>query len=182
MAFDAMGAALRRGVGGQDDASLLQSPLEMARSAAAIMREQRLSVFKSDDAARCRTAAIVYGAGWNAPEPQGRWMAQDAHIDLPACECEARATVYLPEGFAARTLHIEAVPKANTGTPSGEIALVPGSVAEVVLPASAARASWRLHASRATVPTRDLAGSTDQRTLGALMGPLHFACATSVAR
>ena len=57
-------------------------------------------------------------------------MKQAARITLPACGCDATTLVFLPKGFAARDLDIVA------GDTKRTLALVPGELTPVTLPAS----------------------------------------------
>ena len=119
-----------------------------------------------------RSRRVRWVDGWyDAGRHGNRWMKQAARIEAPPCSCEAKTTAYLPAGFAARDLNIVAGDWKQT------LALVPGKKTPVTLPASPARRIATLSVSVATVPAKDIPGSTDKRTVGALFGPLQFDCA-----
>lgn len=172
MAFDRMEEAFRRGAATPDDSRLIQAPQPYAAEAAAIMRARRLSVFARLDAEECSDAAMRYLGGWYPQEKQNRWMQQVARIEVPPCGCEAKANVYIPPGFPARELVVDA---AGTST---SVSLRPGGLATLSLPAAPFWRTATLRVSHATVPVKDFPGSPDRRTLGALLGPLAFACPT----
>lgn len=172
MAFDRIEEAFRRGATTEEDARLMQSHQPYARQAVAYMRKHGLSVFAADHAAACRPQAVRWLTGWYPPEASNRWMGDTARIEVPPCDCAASASVFIPEGFAARELAVDAGDgKAAT------LALAPGKMATLSFPASQGWQSAALTVSRSTQPQRDMPGNADKRTLGALLGPLEFACA-----
>ena len=87
-------------------------------------------------------------------------------------QLRGKTTVYLPDGFAARDLSVV------VGDAGRTLALAPGTMTSATLPASP---TWRiatLSVSVVTVPAQEtIAGSADKRTVGALVGPVKFACA-----
>ena len=172
MAFDRVEEAFLRGATTREDSRTMQAPQPFAGQAVAIMRARKLSLFRNADASTCDPAVVRWVDGWyDAGRHGNRWMKQAARIEVPPCSCEAKTTAYLPEGFAARDLSIVAGDWKQT------LALVPGKKTPVTLPASPARRIATLSVSVATVPAKDIPGSTDKRTVGALFGPLQFDCA-----
>lgn len=170
IAFDRMEDALRRGAKTEADARLMQSHQPYAARAAAVLRARRLSIFAHDAEATCDAKAVQFGEGWNAPEGVNRWMRQEAQVDVPPCTCVATWHAFLPPSFPGRDLVVE-----SEGT-STTLTLVPGKLTTVSLPAGATWRTTRLRVSRATLPSRDVPGSADKRTLGALFGPPAFQC------
>jgi hypothetical protein len=175
-AFARAEEAMLRGGTTKEDGRAMQAPQPWAGQAVAIMRTRKLSVFRQADASTCNSDVVRWADGWyGAGQGENRWMKQAARIEVPPCSCEAKVTVYLPAGFAPRDLSVAA------GDAKQTLALVPGRSTAVTLPASAAWHTATLSVSAVTLPAKDIAGSTDKRTVGALFGPLRFVCAVPAA-
>ena len=176
--FQAMNEALRHGVPDQAAADLLQAPLADARNAAAVMRRERLAVFRGAGAAPAGgpgacASGWQLGEGWYAPEAGGTWAAARAVFTVMACSCDYRLSLLLPHGHPERDVTIE-----GPGTAGTLLArrLHPGQAAEVVIPSSAQTERYVLRVSQTTVPAE--AGiNEDTRTLGVYMGSPLLACA-----
>lgn len=176
LSFEAMNQALLLGVPGNDEARLLQSPLEHARKGADILRRQGLGPFAGLGNPECDAARVVRVAGWHAPEGEVVWMQRTARLQVPPCGCGLEARLHLPDGFPERTLH--------AGSAAGEaveLALVPGTTTTLVLPPAANGEAWDLSVSRATVPATDLPDGRDGRELGVLWSGQSFPCAAGDA-
>ena len=176
LAFDGAEQAVLRGGTTKEDARSMQAPLFVAKQAVAIMRARKLSVFRDADVTTCDATTVRWTDGWHPlARNNNRWMAQAASIEIPPCSCDAKAKVYLPAEFAARDLVVAANGAKQT------LALAPGKEAWVTVPAAPKRHIAALSVSVATLPTRDMPGSKDTRTLGALFGPVRFDCTVPAA-
>lgn len=180
-AFDAMNAALKAGVPNEAAANLLQSPIEDARNAVAVMRHHRLGVFR--DSAPVVTAPVrcpldwKTDDGWYAREQGGIWSSGRAVFEVPACACEYRATLYLPEGYSPR----QVIVSRDAGTPSAPVAtleLAPGGTSALVIPPSPSPRRYLLAASRTTTPAQEGINS-DVRSLGVFMRSPQISCASA---
>lgn len=178
--FEAMNDALRDGVPDQAAADLLQAPLGDARNAVAVMRRERLAVFRGQQAmpaaggVACSTDWRM-GEGWHAPEAGGTWSSAQATFTVPACSCGYRASLLLPEGHLERDVTIDG--PADAGALLAR-RLLPGQAVEVVVPASVHAQHYVLRVSPTTVPVA--AGiNADTRTLGVYMGKPLVVCAAS---
>lgn len=178
--FQAMKDALRNGVPDQAAADLLQAPLSDARNAVAVMRRERLGVFRGQQAiptaggGACSTNWRM-DEGWHAPEAGGTWSSAQASFTVPACGCRYRASVLLPEGHVERDVTIDG-PAGAGALPARR--LLPGHAMEVVIPASVNAQRYVLRVSPTTVPAA--AGmNADTRTLGVYMGKPWVECAAS---
>lgn len=170
-AYQAMAEALLEGADTPEDASLLQSPQPFPAQSAAIMRAHRLSLFNDAPVGRCAPEAIRWTSGWHAAERAGRWMGDQGVVALPPCRCPAVFDLFLPSSFAPRT--VAAVPTLAAAAPRQDFELMPGGNTSIHV---AAGQTVSLDVSRVTVPSRDLPGNTDQRTLGLLVTRVRFDC------
>lgn len=178
--FQAMSQALRDGVPDQAAATLLQAPLTDARNAVTVMRRERLAVFRGQSAAHEEGAAACstgwrLGEGWHAPEAGGTWSSAQAAFTVPACSCDYRVSLLLPEGHAERDVTIDGQPGVTTLLTRR---LLPGQAVDVSIPSSANAEHYVLRVSRTTVPA-EAAINGDTRALGVYMGMPLVVCAIS---
>lgn len=176
-AFEAMKQALREGVPNEAAATLLQSPIEHARHGAAVMRRERLAVFRDAPAVPGEAACSVAwgtGEGWYAREQGGTWSSARAVFDVPACACKYRVDIHLPADYSPRTVTLTQAVNPS-GKPVATLALVPGRTTSLAIPASATTQRYVLASSRTTIPAQ--AGlNQDVRALGVYMGQPQVSC------
>lgn len=177
IAFEGMKQALLAGVPNEAAATLLQSPLEDARRAAAVMRRDRLAVFRG---AQSQPAAATMcapdwrlGEGWYARETSGTWSSAKATFEVPACACEYKVDLFIPAIYTTRIVTVSA---AATRAPIATLELQPGHVTPLAIPASAAAQRYLLASSRTTIPAHEGIGQ-DIRALGVYMGQPQTSCA-----
>lgn len=168
--FRGMKQALLAGVPDPEAASLLQAPLQDARAAGMVMQEEHLGPFHGLGQRRCEPAALRFAQGWFAEEPQGRWIGPEAQLLVPACPCNLRADLYIPPGFPERQLVAR-----SEGRDVQSVRLAPGERATLDVALSGRPLRLTLVTDKATQPSA-LGLGADQRRLGALVGPLSFAC------
>lgn len=176
IALTAVNDALLAGVPNEAAANLLQSPMHDARKAAAIMRQQRLGVFRGSPqhavAGRGCANRWVAGEGWHGSEPGGTWSSARAQFDVPACHCRYEVTFYIPNTFEARSVTIT---RAGDAARTALLALEPGKAVVFSLPPASASGRYHLVSSRTTVPAQ--AGlNEDSRELGVFMGQPQAIC------
>jgi len=173
--FEAMNLALRRGVPGEAEAQLLQSPLEHARLGVAVLRERRLGPFAGLRVQSCVPDNVIHSGDWSEREPGGRWMGQSASLDVPpGCGCSLEADLFLPgQPFIPRHLTV-----SSGGNTLAHVPLEPGATARLVLPLGADE-GFQLSVSQVTVPAEVVPGSPDVRRLGVYWTRLALACETS---
>lgn len=164
--------AVLRGVPDEASAKLLQSPFPHARAGVDVMRHLKIGLFAPDPASHCASNRLLRLSGWNPSEVQGSWSEGQAELDVPACDCELQAKVYLPASFSARTL---TVTDRVTGLDE-RLSLIPDTTQTLHVRSSDIRRFLSLHVSAVTVPARDFADSADTRSLGALWSDIKFAC------
>ena len=176
-AFDAMNQALRDGVPNDAAASLLQAPIEHARHATAVMRRDRLAVFRDAPAAPGPMACSVewhVGEGWYAREQGGTWSSARAVLDVPACGCAYRVDIHLPADYSPRSVTLTN-DASSPGMAVATLELVPGSTMPLVIPASANARRYVLVSSRTTIPAQE-GLNQDVRALGVYMGQPSVSC------
>ncbi|RZA22316.1 MAG: hypothetical protein EOP93_00485 [Lysobacteraceae bacterium] len=177
-ALSAMNEALLAGVPNEAAANLLQSPMPDARRAVAVMRQQRLGVFRNAPqqpvaATSCATE-WVRREGWHAGEAGGSWSSARAGFEVPACPCRYEVALYIPESFEARTV---AITRTGGTAPTNVLALEPGKTVLLSIPAAAAPHRYQLVSSETTIPARE-GINDDTRELGVLMGQPQAICDT----
>ena len=171
LVFDEMNRVTLRGVPDEEAATLLQSPLSLARQGADVMREERLAFFADLPADYCSTDRIVYVSGWNKLEAQGRWSRDVAELQLPKCECNFAADVYLPAGLGQRKVEVVGIDGMTRTSILNE-----GARGRVDLGPATKEGLVRLHVDPVTVPFRDRPGSQDRRVLGVLVNGISVSC------
>lgn len=154
----------------QTTAQLMQAPLSDLQRAAAIMRIEKLGVFRGTTGSLC-DQPFKLRDGWYPPESGGAWMASDASIAIAGCGCSATLVAYLPQSFPERKLTI------SSGTTTlGEFNLQSGARRTIAINDTRAPTPIRISVSRVTVPQRDLSGSGDVRELGVLVSVNELTC------
>lgn len=170
LAFKAMNQALLDGVSDQEQARLLQSPLENARKGDQVLLEHHLALYSNLSQGACKVDDVRYMKGWYEKEPQGVWMGRVAVMQIPACQCDFMAHVYLPSGFPARTMVVSDSETKQT------IDLVPGKEEQLRIPSSNSPQTLDISVTRTTVPASLSNGAHDVRELGGLWTDNAFVC------
>lgn len=176
-AFAELRDITRRGVIGENEARLLQSPQDYAQKAVSIMHRRRLSVFGELPTGEKCAKGTEFGKSWHAKESNGMWMGKRASIMIAPCDCPFRTTAYLPTTFASRDLLITESPANSTNL----IRITSGKTVSIVIPASTTSTFVEFEVSKTTLPARDIPGQADQRELGVFFGLPNYDCVTSTA-
>jgi hypothetical protein len=179
IAFSAMNEALLSGVPNEAAAILLQSPIADARNGTDVMRRERLAVFRSAEAtpAALKMCSLAWrmGEGWYSHEASGTWSSALATFEVPACACQYLVDIFIPANYSPRTMKVT---HEASEAPFATLQLVPGSLSELAVPASATPRQYILTSSRTTIPA-DKGINEDIRSLGVHMGEPRVNCATS---
>lgn len=176
LAIKSMNQALLQGVPDQQAASLLQQPLDNARKGRQVLLEQHLALYSDFPADTCMADNVHYLSGWYAREPQGVWTGRNAIIQIPACQCDFVASIYLPSNFSERTLAISDTQSSKS------IGLTPGKVEKLHISPSNVQRTIDISVSRTTTPSNVPGGANDVRELGVLWTGNTFACGRGVLK